>query len=87
MSLGKILVTGGGGFVGKALCKRLLSVGFQVVAVSRNEYPELIQLGVESIAIDLSDPTHELYTVLDGVKAVFHVAAKVEMWGRLERFL
>ena len=37
----KILITGGGGFLGSALAKRLLSLGNEVTILGRRSYPEL----------------------------------------------
>ena len=35
----KILVTGGGGFLGQALCRGLVERGHQVVSFNRGHYP------------------------------------------------
>ncbi|MEK9145760.1 MAG: NAD-dependent epimerase/dehydratase family protein, partial [Elusimicrobiota bacterium] len=43
----KVLVTGGGGFLGKALVRRLLERGESVRSFSRGDYPELTESGVE----------------------------------------
>ena len=54
----KTLVTGGGGFLGKALVKKLLSQGHTVRSFSRGDYPELRELGVEELHFDPSfDPS------------------------------
>ena len=42
----KVLVTGGGGFLGLALVKRLVSLGYTVSSYSRGDYPELRDLGI-----------------------------------------
>ena len=42
----KILVTGGGGFLGQALCRGLLERGHEVVSFQRGEYPALRAMGV-----------------------------------------
>ncbi len=83
----KCVVTGGGGFVGKALCKRLREAGHEVYSIARSAYPELDHLGVKSVRLDLSQTKPaELAQVLRGSAVVFHVAAKVEMWGKYEDF-
>ena len=82
----RYIVTGGGGFVGKALAKALRAAGHQVLSISRASYPELQELGITSAQIDISsDPStwRELFTGVDGV---FHTAAKVDMWGSYEGF-
>ena len=36
----KVLITGGGGFLGSALAKKLLSLGNEVTILGRRSYPE-----------------------------------------------
>ena len=81
----KALVTGGGGFLGKALLKRLLAQGHQVRSVSRSDYPELRELGAETQQGDLADPGVAERAV-EGCQAVFHVAAKAGVWGAESEF-
>ncbi|MCG6880026.1 MAG: NAD-dependent epimerase/dehydratase family protein [Deltaproteobacteria bacterium] len=76
----KILVTGGGGFLGKAIVKRLLERGDRVRSFSRGDYPELCDLGAEVRSGDLVDKSAVLAAV-EGCGAVFHVAAKPGIWG------
>ena len=83
----KYLVTGGGGFVGKALCRNLRSMGLSVVSLSRGKYPELEALGVEAFKVDLSEPSDKWQGLFEGVDGVFHTAAKVDMWGRYDDFV
>ena len=45
----KALVTGGGGFLGKAIVLKLLERGDEVRSFSRGDYPELRRLGVEVV--------------------------------------
>jgi len=82
----KALVTGGGGFLGKALVKQLLAEGAEVVTVQRQHYPELAALGVAQFAFDISDPRIVNHVMFQGVTDIFHTAAKVEMWGNREDF-
>jgi nucleoside-diphosphate-sugar epimerase len=81
----KILVTGGGGFIGLALVRRLVESGFEVSSFSRNIYPEHSKLGVTSFRGDLSNPA-EIEKACEGIDAVFHVAAKVVIWGKYSDF-
>ncbi|ALQ96995.1 3-beta hydroxysteroid dehydrogenase [Xylella fastidiosa subsp. pauca] len=76
----KILVTGGSGFLGEALCRGLLKRGYQVLSFQRSHYQALQALGVVQICGDLSD-FHAVRHAVRGVDAVFHNAAKVGAWG------
>jgi len=79
------LVTGGGGFLGGAIVRRLLDHGEVVRTLQRGDYPELEDMGVECIRGDIADgPTVD--RAVAGCDRVFHVAAKVEMWGPMEPF-
>jgi 2-alkyl-3-oxoalkanoate reductase len=69
-----ILVTGGGGFLGRYICEQLLARGDRVRSVSRGAYPDLKALGVEVIRGDLAD-RRAVTAACDGVECVFHVAA------------
>lgn len=80
------LVTGGSGFVGKALCRELVAQGYRVTSVSRRDVPELAKIGVEVRQLDLTRPQHALDRLLDGVSAIFHTAAHVTMWGPFDDF-
>lgn len=81
----KILVTGGGGFLGQALCRGLVERGHQVISFNRGHYPVLAQLGVGQVQGDLAD-AHALTHAADGVEAVFHNAAKAGAWGSYESY-
>lgn len=76
----KILVTGGGGFLGQALCRGLVARGHQVISFNRGHYPVLAELGVGQVQGDLAD-AHALTHAADGVDAIFHNAAKAGAWG------
>ena len=51
----KVLVTGGGGFLGFAIVKQLLKGGYEVVSYSRNKYEALEKLKVVQYQGSLSD--------------------------------
>ncbi len=74
----KYLVTGGSGFLGGELIKRILKDGGKVVTVARNE-GQLIKLKQKfpSIQIETGDITnkHSVHRVMKGVTGVFHLAA------------
>jgi nucleoside-diphosphate-sugar epimerase len=81
----KALVTGGGGFLGKAIVLLLLQRGDQVRSFSRNEHPDLVKLGVEHYRGELADAAAVL-SAAEGCETVFHVAAKAGVWGPYEDF-
>ena len=84
--MSRYVITGGSGFVGRSLAKALLDQGHKVVSVSRGSYPELNEIGIETVSLDISTDTELLRKVFSGAEAVFHVASKVDMWGRHEDF-
>ena len=81
----KALVTGGGGFLGKAIVRLLLARGDQVRSFSRNTYPALAELGVEQHSGEIGDAAAVVRAV-EGCDIVFHVAAKAGVWGPYEEF-
>lgn len=81
----KILVTGGGGFLGQALCHGLLARGHDVVSFNRGHYPVLEAMGVRQVRGDLADRDAVL-SAAHGVDAVFHNAAKAGAWGPYEDY-
>ncbi|MGC6506339.1 MAG: NAD-dependent epimerase/dehydratase family protein [Coraliomargaritaceae bacterium] len=81
----KVLVTGGGGFLGRAIVERLLSRGYSVRSIGRSVRPELSELGVESLACDLED-AEAIRAACAGMDAVFHVAAKAGIWGSWQSY-
>ncbi len=76
----KVLVTGGGGFLGGAIVQQLVKRGDSVRSFSRGFYPELESLGVEQIQGDISDQQAVEKACRD-IDLVFHVAAKPGVWG------
>jgi len=76
-----VMVTGGAGFIGSALCKRLVSAGAKVRAVDNLERGKLAFLGdtlnqVEFVEGDLRDAA-VARQACEGVEVVFHLASKV----------
>ena len=79
----RVLVTGGAGFVGTNLIKRLLKDGHEVASIDNYStgYKENEQEGCKYINCNLEDldqPTlfdKELFGVLDRVDIIFHMAA------------
>ncbi|MDR9768429.1 2-alkyl-3-oxoalkanoate reductase [Shewanella baltica] len=73
-------VTGAGGFLGKAICLRLLAAGIKVTGFARGHYPELEALGVVMLQGDLVNKD-QLQQSMQGCDIVFHVASKAGVWG------
>lgn len=76
----KVLVTGGGGFLGSAIVTRLVKRKYHVRSFSRNPYPDLSSMGIEQIQGDICNKS-EIEHALRGVDLVFHTAAKAGIWG------
>jgi nucleoside-diphosphate-sugar epimerase len=74
-SLPKVLVTGGGGFLGSAIIERLVKRGDRAISFSRRFYSELAAMGVEQIQGDISDAA-AVEQACRRANLVFHVAAK-----------
>ncbi len=84
----RILVTGGGGFLGTYIIKELLkNPTYLVTNFSRHTYEHLDQLGVPTIKGDLAKPADVERALLNGFDAIFHVAALAGVWGRYQDFL
>ncbi len=79
----KVLVTGGTGFLGKALALRLKDHGYQVRAVGRNAATgaELKDLGIQFSPLDLTQE-EAVKEVCKGQDFVFHCAAYSYPWGK-----
>ncbi|MFT5705534.1 MAG: nucleoside-diphosphate-sugar epimerase [Shewanella sp.] len=73
-------VTGAGGFLGKAICKRLLAAGIQVTGFARGDYPQLSAMGINMIRGDIADQAC-VTAAMKGCDLVFHVASKAGVWG------
>lgn len=81
----KILVTGGGGFLGQALCRGLRARGHAVVSFNRGHYAELDAIGVQQVRGDLASRDAVL-AAAEGCDAVIHNAAKAGAWGPYAQF-
>lgn len=85
----KAVVTGGGGFVGGGICRRLRDLGHDVTAIGRRPHEELAAEGIRIAIQDLTAATARsfLAALFAGVECVFHTAAHVKMWGPREAFV
>jgi dihydroflavonol-4-reductase len=79
-SSAKTLVTGGTGFVGRAVVTALLDAGRQVRVLVRDpKHPALAGLDVEPAVGDLKD-AGSLEKAVQGCRRIFHVAADYRLW-------
>lgn len=76
----KVLITGGGGFLGKYVVQAFLKRGDEVRSFSRGSYPELEEQGVECFRGDLTS-YEDVRAAVEGVDSVHHVAAQPGFWG------
>lgn len=81
----KTLVTGGTGFLGRKIVERLLAEGREVTVLARRADAALAQRGVRFVTASLDDAT-SVRAACAGMETVFHVAAKVGVWGRYDEF-
>jgi len=82
----KVLVTGGGGFLGGAIVRMLRSRNDEVISFTRSAYPWLDELDVRQIQGDLTD-RDALTGAFKTCDAVIHVAAKAGVWGRTADYI
>jgi 2-alkyl-3-oxoalkanoate reductase len=85
MKIENVLVTGGGGFLGKVIARKLIQRKLKVTSFSRQWYPELEALGVAQIQGDLCDKNAVLQAFC-GMDTIFHVAAKPGIWGSFQSY-
>jgi dTDP-L-rhamnose 4-epimerase len=76
----RVLVTGGAGFIGSAVCRRLIARGDDVVVLdslaAHKEPPANLPDGVELVVADLADED-AVRRAVEGADAVCHQAARV----------
>ncbi len=83
----RILVTGGGGFLGTHLIQELLkNPTYIVTSFSRHTYTHLEDIGVPTIKGDLTVRKDVERALSQGFDAIFHVAALAGVWGKYEDY-
>src|ERR1700739_4031504 len=78
--LGKVMVTGGSGFVGCNLVAELLNRGYWVRSFDRVPSPLPDHPRLETVVGDICD-VDSVAAAVDGVDTVFHTAALIELMG------
>lgn len=81
----RVLVTGGGGFLGQAICRQLVARGHVVRTLNRQAHPALEALGVEQRLADIAS-LDLVVEAAAGVEAIVHCAGRVGAWGRIEDY-
>ena len=81
----KIMVTGGGGFLGSTICSLLIKKGYEVISFSRKTYSSLKKKGVHCIAGDIRSQK-EVCSALTNCDTVIHTAAKAGVWGKKDDY-
>jgi len=76
----RVLVTGGGGFLGRYVVEACLARGHAVTALGRGAYPELEALGAHTVRADLAERS-AVSAAVAGNEALVHVAAKTGVFG------
>ncbi len=76
----KILVTGGGGFLGQAICRQLIARGDAPIAFQRSAATALAGTGIEERRGDICKP-QDVVAAARGCEAIIHTAGKAGAWG------
>lgn len=83
----RILVTGGGGFLGTAIIKELIkNPSYIVTNFSRHSYTHLEDLGIPTIKGDLRNKGDVDRALSFGFDVIFHVAALAGVWGKYQDY-
>jgi len=76
----KVLVTGGGGFLGSSVCRQLAGKDHEVTAYQRSAAPHLKAAGIRVQQGDITDISG-LKQAAGGCEAIIHTAGKAGVWG------
>jgi len=76
----KVLVTGAGGFIGRAFCTRILAEGWRVRGTVRSESDvSRLPNGVEAFSFVSIDSDTKWDDALEGIDTIVHLAARVHV--------
>ena len=76
----RIFITGATGFIGQALCKRMLTEGWQIRgSVRSSSQLNNLPVGVDAFQIELIEPDTHWKKALEGVDTVVHLSARVNL--------
>ena len=76
----KVLITGASGFIGRALCAKILAEGWQVRGTFRSESDgSRLPDGVDAVSIASIDSNTKWDDALAGIDTVVHLAARVHI--------
>jgi nucleoside-diphosphate-sugar epimerase len=76
----KVLVTGGGGFLGSSVCRQLTGKDHEVIAFQRSAADHLAAEEIHVVRGDITDIS-DILLVAEGCDAVIHTAGKAGVWG------
>ncbi len=82
----KVLVTGGGGFLGGEIVRQLKEAGHEVASFSRQHHKYLDTLAVTQLTGDLTSGGEALSSAVNGCDAVIHCASLASSWGSWDTF-
>lgn len=83
----KVLVTGANGFVGAALCKKLVERGDQVRGLVRKTSDLTLLKGIPiQKMVGSLESSESLKKAVEGIGLVYHVASAVSDWGSIKMF-
>jgi nucleoside-diphosphate-sugar epimerase len=85
MTKPRVLITGGYGFLGQAIVRRLLARDWSVRILARRPSTELTHPLLEFFPGDISD-TNIVNQAVQGCDHVIHVAAKAGVWGPMAEY-
>ena len=81
----KALVTGGGGFLGRYVVKKLCARGAEVAILGRSPQPAIEAHGVKVYQGEIEN-FNSVKDACQGCNVVFHIAAKAGIWGSWKSF-